>query len=115
MHRIHSPASRQIPRSKLGATLLQLHRSIETSHQQERNALKIFAEWQSRWAAHHEAIARRLARLDHVICELARSFESTPQLMILNSEHVDMSLEVDSVSVRIGFPAPPDSGESARH
>lgn len=109
MHRIHSPASRQIPRSKLGATLLQLHRSIETSHQQERHALKAFAEWQSRWAANREAIARRLSRLDHVICELARSFESTPQLMILNSEHAELPSEEDSVSVRIGFPAQRDS------
>lgn len=106
MHRIHSPAIRQIPRSKLGATLLQLHRSLESSHQHERTALKAFEEWQSRWSEQRDAIARRLARLDRELCDLS-SIESAPQLLIVNSDDSDTSStssEDESVSVRINFP-----------
>jgi ABC-type branched-subunit amino acid transport system ATPase component len=114
MHRIHSADPRQIPRSKLGATLLRLHRSVENSHQQERAAQKTFAEWQLRWSAHRDEVAQRLARLDRAICELARSFESTPQLLILNSESPEITSEEEPISVRIGFPARSITGNSAR-
>jgi hypothetical protein len=103
MHRIHSPATRQIPRSKLGATLLRLHRSLESSHQRERTALKAFEDWQSRWAEQRDLISRRLALLDRELCSLS-GVETTPQLMIVNSDDSEATAEEEAVSVRIGFP-----------
>ena len=104
MHRFHPSASRQIPRSKLGSTLLRLHRCLEGSQHREQVALKVFEEWQSHWVKHRDLIARRLATLDQEICNLPATNSLLPQLLILNSEEAEMVEEEKPISVHINFP-----------
>jgi len=108
MHRIHSPSSKHVPRSKLGATLLLLHRNLEGSHQREQAALRVFEEWKSRWVEHRDLIARRLASLDQMICNLSVTNTSTPQLLIVNTDDLEVEELEERVSVRINFPQRPD-------
>lgn len=104
MHRIHSPATPRVPRSKLGATLLQLHRCLEGSHYREQAAVKTFEAWQARWSEHREIIARRLAFLDDEICRLTEEQDLAPHLLIVAADHQDPEDEESAISVKIDFP-----------
>lgn len=82
MHSFHPSDDRRVPRSKLGATLLRLHRNLEGSRQREQAALELFETWQSRWADHREVIARRLECLDQELAQLATPGIPSPHLSL---------------------------------
>lgn len=83
MHSFHSSDERHVPRSKLGATLLRLHRNLEGSRQREQAALELFETWQSRWSDHRDVIARRLECLDQELAQLASPGIPTPHLSLM--------------------------------
>lgn len=84
MHSFPPHEERPSPRSKLGATLLRLHRSLESSRQREQAALDLFESWQSRWSEHREVIARRLEYLDQELAHLTLSAVPTPPLSLMS-------------------------------
>ena len=83
MHSFHPSDERRVPRSKLGATLLRLHRNLEGSRQREQAALELFESWQSRWSDHRDVIARRLECLDQELAQLTSSVIPSPHLSLL--------------------------------
>ena len=83
MHSFHPSDERRVPRSKLGATLLRLHRNLEGSRQREQAALELFETWQSRWSDHREVIARRLECLDQELGQLASPGIPSPHLSLM--------------------------------
>lgn len=83
MHSFHPSDDRHVPRSKLGATLLRLHRNLEGSRQREQAALELFETWQSRWSDHRDVIARRLECLDQELAQLASPGIPTPHLSLM--------------------------------
>lgn len=83
MHSFHPSDERRVPRSKLGATLLRLHRNLEGSRQREQAALELFETWQSRWSDHREVIARRLECLDQELAQLAAPGIPSPHLSLM--------------------------------
>lgn len=84
MHSFPPHEERPSPRSKLGATLLRLHRSLESSRQREQAALDLFESWQSRWSEHRDVIARRLEFLDQELAHLTLSAVPTPPLSLMS-------------------------------
>lgn len=84
MHSFHPSDERRIPRSKLGATLLRLHRNLEGSRQREQDALELFESWQSRWSDHRDVIARRLECLDQELAQLTSPGIPTPHLSLVS-------------------------------
>ena len=70
-------------RSRLGATLLRLHRNLEGSRQREQVAFDLFEAWQARWADHRELIARRLDCLDRELADLSSSDIPSPHLSLV--------------------------------
>ncbi len=83
MHSFHPSDERRVPRSKLGATLLRLHRNLEGSRQREQDALDLFESWQSRWSDHRDVIARRLECLDQELAQLTSPGIPTPHLSLM--------------------------------
>ncbi|MES2791766.1 MAG: hypothetical protein V4719_19255 [Planctomycetota bacterium] len=83
MHSFHPSDERPVPRSKLGATLLRLHRNLEGSRQREQAALDLFETWQSRWSDHREVIAERLECLDQELAQLVSPQIPSPHLSLM--------------------------------
>jgi hypothetical protein len=83
MHSFHPSDERPVPRSKLGATLLRLHRNLEGSRQREQAALDLFETWQSRWSDHREVIAERLECLDQELAQLVSPQITSPHLSLM--------------------------------
>lgn len=100
MHSFHPSDEQRVPRSKLGATLLRLHRNLEGSRQREQAALELFETWQSRWSDHREVIARRLECLDQELAQLV-----TPE--VIPSPHLSL-MAMCETSDESGVAATPD-------
>ena len=101
-------------RSKLGATLLRLHRSLESSRQREQAALELFESWQSRWSEHRDVIARRLEYLDQELAQLTYSAVPAPPLSLmaindLAEDSTESHLETAHQGTAIGEPDATDS------
>lgn len=119
MHSFHPSDERPVPRSKLGATLLRLHRNLEGSRQREQDALDLFESWQSRWADHRDLIARRLECLDQELAQLTLPGMPTPQLSLvaLSEASEDQTSEetAESQNVRVDEAEPTISGHILWH
>ncbi len=105
MHSFHPSDERPVPRSKLGATLLRLHRNLEGSRQREQAALELFETWQSRWSDHREVIARRLECLDQELAQLV-----TPE-SVIPSPHLSL-MAMSETSEEQGLAATPDEQDA---
>ncbi len=71
-------------KSRLGRSLLRLHRSLEENREQQDRVDSVFTLWQSKWTSHREQITRRLALIEAQLAKMGTPAEQQPpQLAII--------------------------------
>ena len=70
-------------KSRLGRSLVQLHRDLEHNRNEEARVESLFVSWQKKWSHRRDQIARRLAMIETQLEKLARQTEQPPQLAVV--------------------------------
>lgn len=72
-------------RSRVGASLRRLHRTLQQTREVEHGVTNQFAQWQEKWSSRKEQIAQRLEIIDRQLEHLVQDHLRRPQLSVLNT------------------------------
>lgn len=72
-------------KSRLGESLLRLHRNLDQSRTTEQTAENQFHQWQERWSDRKEQISRRLEVIDRQLENLVKLHQHRPQLSVVTA------------------------------
>ena len=73
----------QSVKSRLGRSLVRLHRNLEHNRDEEARVDSLFSSWQQKWSNRRDQIARRLALIETQLDQLAEETEQPPRLAVV--------------------------------
>jgi uncharacterized membrane protein YgaE (UPF0421/DUF939 family) len=76
-------------KSRLGESLLRLHRNLDQTRTTEQDAEDQFHQWQERWSDRKEQISRRLELIDRQLENLVQMHQRRPQLSVVAAQSHD--------------------------
>jgi hypothetical protein len=80
--RVPRPAF-QIEKSRLGQSLLRLHKTLEQGRIAEEGVESLLSSWQKKWSARRDEIANRLELIEQQLDEMGRPSPAGPRLSIV--------------------------------
>jgi len=75
----------QVEHSRLGQSLLRLHRTLEQSRTEQENVESLMKSWQARWSTRRDEIARRLELIESQLQQMGRSAPPAPRLSVVGA------------------------------
>jgi septation ring formation regulator EzrA len=72
-------------KSRIGKSLLKLHRSLERNRRQDEQVETLFEGWQRKWTDHRSRITQRLELIETQLDELADGASSEPKLAVVGA------------------------------
>ena len=78
-------ATKHTAMSRLGRSLIRIHKEKDHSIVETAQADVLFSTWQQKWASRREEIARRLEMIESQLADLTESDEPRPQLSLVGS------------------------------
>ena len=70
-------------KSRLGDSLVRLHRELERTRQEECRCDNSFREWQAQWSKRRDLLSRRLQLIDDQLCKVADGESETPRFSLV--------------------------------
>jgi septation ring formation regulator EzrA len=70
-------------KSRIGRSLLKLHRSLERNRRRDEHVETLFEGWQKKWVDHRSRISQRLELIETQLDELADPIPAEPRLALV--------------------------------